>query len=106
MLLECPACRKWNEPGAGAACQRCGCDLGWLQAVRRGAARHLDIAAVRARSADWSAALLHAERSWSLRHSPEAARIAFVVSAILRDGHGAALWHPRSKDNGDADLPG
>jgi len=91
MLLDCPACGK--AAIAGGACPRCGCDLSRLQAVLECAARELREAADYIRSGDWRGALHGAERSWQLRHSLEAAAVAFLAAAAAGETARAARWH-------------
>jgi hypothetical protein len=91
--LICPAC---NKPGqAGPACQRCGCDLAALRSVRRAAETCLARARGFLRDRHWDDALGEAESSWALYHSPEAARMAFVLAAALRDTESALRWYQR-----------
>jgi hypothetical protein len=90
--LRCPACGKENIAGPGDACRRCGCDLGRICEVRQAAAHSLQAAARLLRGGNWEAALGAAERSWRLRHSPEAARLAFLAAAALGNTSGAEGW--------------
>lgn len=93
MQLECPACGKANELDSSSTCERCGSDLSRLRGVLLSASWHLCAAAERVRSGAWQEALTHAERSWKLRNSAEAARLAFLLCAALGHSGRAARWH-------------
>ena len=92
MTLTCPACGKVALAETAAACARCGCDLSRLARVLRSAAWHLQAAALCLREQDCQAALDHAETSWSLRHSPQAAQMAGLASAGLGDPSRLLQW--------------
>ncbi len=92
--LVCPAC---NKPGqTGSACQRCGCDLTALRSVRLAAETCLARARGFLRDRRWDEARREAESSWALYHSPEAAQMAFALTAALRDTESALRWHQRA----------
>ena len=94
MSVTCPACNKANQ--TGAACSRCGCDLVQLQRILEAAAS-LTLQARRSlENHAWSDALAHAERSWDLFHSADAAAMAFVAAGGLGDTSGALQWHARA----------
>ena len=42
---------------------------------------------------DWVEALGYAEKSWELRHSNEAAGLAFVAAGALGETASALRWH-------------
>jgi len=100
--LHCPACGKTNDAETSPTCARCGCDLGMLQAIRACAAWHLASAAEQMQRRDWHEAIVHAERSWHLRKSAAAARMAFLALAAMGDTRNATAWHAIS---GDLSLP-
>jgi hypothetical protein len=93
MLIECPVCKKENEACGDPMCLRCGSDLSPLQSVLQAATWHLAMAAERLRGQDWQEAFNHADRSWKLRHSDAAARLAFLASSALGDSRLAARWY-------------
>jgi hypothetical protein len=96
MTLTCPAC---NKPGQNApACARCGCDLTSLDALGHTAIARLVAAHTALTHRDWLAALHHAERSWQILHTPEAARLAFLAAAAARLTPTALAWHQRALD--------
>ena len=98
MRLTCPACRKLNEPTdlAAATCTRCGCDLSMLGAVRLAAAQSARAALRALRCRDWSLALEHAQHSWSLQNSPEAARLAALACGALGRIEPLLSWRRRA----------
>jgi len=63
--------------------------------VLRCADRRLRAAAKKIRECDWAAALAEAEQSWHLRHSSDAARLAFAAAAALGDTRRAIFWKNR-----------
>lgn len=95
--MHCPACGKKNIEDTDAECARCGCDLSGMQTLLRCAARRLSAAARGIRECGWPAALAEAEQSWRLRHSSDAARLAFVAAAALGDTRRAILWRARAR---------
>jgi curved DNA-binding protein CbpA len=49
------------------------------------------------RSKDSASALARAQRSWTLRHSPQAARLAFLACVSLGDDSAALRWRQRAQ---------
>jgi len=92
--LTCPSCGKVNT---AAPCLRCGCDLAPLFAIRREAEGALGSAAEHLRRGAAHEALADAERSWNLRHSAKAARVACLASVALRDFAALAEWRSRDR---------
>jgi hypothetical protein len=68
-----------------------------LQFLLRCAARRLSAAAKKIQERDWPAALAEAEQSWHLRHSPDAARLAFMAAVALGDFLHAGFWLTRAR---------
>jgi hypothetical protein len=95
--LTCPACRKCNETNDDV-CARCGCDLTALRAIAAIAARFVSLAAASLRQGQPGDALRFAERSWRLRRTPEAARVAFLASAANGQMAAALHWQKRAGD--------
>jgi len=95
MNLTCPACKKINEIGESAACQRCGCDLTALIGISQAASYRLADAADRLRSGQCRQALICAEEAWTLVHTAEAAQLACLAACVL--GHDELLrkWRKR-----------
>ena len=102
MLFECPVCKKENESRGNSVCRRCGGDLSPLQSVIQAATWHLAMAADRLRGMDWHEAFNHAERSWKVRHSLDAARLAFLASSALGDSRSAARWSESARHVGES----
>jgi hypothetical protein len=96
METACPACGKTNDLGTTAVCARCSCDLSALARILTGAIWHLKAAARELRSGDWEEALKQAERSWTLRHSPPAARAACLAATALGRRQDALCWRRRA----------
>jgi len=63
-----------------------------LAAIIAGAIWNLKAAARELRAKEWQIALVHAERSWALRHSPQAAQLACLAAVALHDGDAALRW--------------
>ena len=101
MSLTCPACNKPAQ--TGDTCQRCGCELAQLHRVHRAAQDCLQVAVELLQQQDWAGALTQTEHSWTLHHSPAAARCAFVLCAILGDTATALQW--LSRGFGAAGVP-
>ena len=91
VMLNCPACGKLNQ--TEAACTRCGCDLDRLRVVIAAAKGAVTEGRDSLRRGDWTAALNWSEESWRLRHTVEAARLAFLAAGALGDTRTAAAWH-------------
>ena len=93
--VDCPACGKAGQ--AGPACQRCGCDLIQLHRVSAAAARALHHACCALRELNWQEALDASEQAWELRHSPEAARMAFLAAGALGDKDAILYWRAQAQ---------
>jgi hypothetical protein len=100
--IACPSCGKTN---AAAPCQRCGCDLAPLFAIRRAAETALGSAAQHLRKGAAREALADAGRSWDLRNSVEAVHLACLASIVLGDMHELGEWRNRGYEQGTA-IPG
>jgi len=94
MAILCPACNKAAQ--TSAACQRCGCDLSRLHEIEDAAAARLQAAAAPLASRDLIGASAAAERSWQLRHTPAAARMAFLAASARGDTAQAVRWRARA----------
>jgi hypothetical protein len=92
MEIVCPSCGKANQ---STPCRRCGGELASLFAVCRAAELELRVAGKCLRSRNLDEAREHAERSWKLRHTPEAARLVFLACLALDDFTSSRLWHRR-----------
>jgi hypothetical protein len=103
MVVTCPACNKGEQ--AASACARCGCDLSALHAVLEAAAASLADARAACECCDWGQALTCAERAWQLRHTPEAARLAFLAAAALGQTPCALRWHRLARGVNRGETP-
>jgi hypothetical protein len=97
MEVACPACGKTNDLSTAVPCSRCGCDLGPLARIVSGAIWHLIAATRQLRERNWEAAFEHAEKSWSLRHSPRAARLACLAALGLGRSTDTLRWMRRAR---------
>jgi len=91
MDIRCPACNKANQ--TEHLCSRCGCDLTRLHETAGAAAATLRRAREALHAADWEETLAWARKSWTLRHTTEAARLACLAAAALGHTAPALRWH-------------
>ena len=94
MNIACPACGKKNEDAR--ECLRCGCELLILELITRAAAREIFMGRESFLSEDMRAAMHHAGKSWYLKKSPEAARLAFLSALAVNDLAQIARWYART----------
>jgi len=94
MNIICPACGKSNGL-ENKICSRCACGLEELGAILRLAEVYCRQASACLRSADGVGALAKARDSWDLRHSGEAARLAFLASLLNHDFTAATHWYQK-----------
>jgi len=92
--LTCPACRKHN-PDADC-CARCGADLLPLVHIRQAAQQALEEGRLCLKRHQSNAALRAAERSWLLKHSAEAAGLAFLACLHQQQFEAATQWYRRA----------
>jgi hypothetical protein len=101
VFIECPVCKKENEEG-DPVCLRCGSDLTALQAVLKAATWHLAMAAEQLKDLNYHEAYTNAERSWTLRRSGVAARLAFLAASASGDSLSADRWNDSARKMGDS----
>jgi len=94
MNITCPACGKKSEDARD--CPRCGCELYILEMITRAAARELFLGRESFLSGDMQTAMHHAGKSWYLKKSPEAARLAFLSALAVNDLAQIARWYART----------
>ena len=94
MDLKCPNCAKIAP---AFECPRCGADLSALFALQQTAADEIQRAAALIRAARPTAAYSLASRSWHRRHSPEAAKLAFIAALTTADLPSASDWYVRAQ---------
>ena len=95
MDLTCPACRKHN-PDADC-CARCGADLLPLVHIRQAAQQALEEGRQHLQRRRSSDALRAAEHSWQLKHTPEAAGLAFLACLHQQQFDAATQWYRRAQ---------
>ncbi|OPY58334.1 MAG: hypothetical protein A4E57_04863 [Syntrophorhabdaceae bacterium PtaU1.Bin034] len=93
MEIACPACKK--KSNGGAMCERCGCEIGILERIALAAGEELRAGRKSLINGNAPDALRYAERSWLLKKSPEAARLAFLSALAVRRFECAAKWYAR-----------
>ena len=93
-MIKCPACGKENDEGK--ECVRCGCELSILARICRAAEQELFMGKENLASGDIPAAMHHAGKSWRLKKSPEAARLAFLTALASGDFAQARTWYART----------
>jgi hypothetical protein len=106
MAIACPACGKKSEDVR--ECPRCGCELSILEMITRAAARELFIGRESFLAGDMQSASYHAGKSWHLKKSPEAARVAFLSALSTGDSAQVDRWYARASgsagDSGSAGI--
>ena len=92
-MIKCPACGKENDEAT--ECTRCGCELSILARICRAAEQELFMGKESLVKGDIPAAMRHAVKSWHLKKSPEAARLAFLSSLSSGDFEQVGRWYAR-----------
>jgi hypothetical protein len=94
MEIVCPACGKKSDDAP--ECPRCGCELSTLAMIIRAAMQELAVGRKSFLEGDFQSALHHAGKSWRLKKSPEAARLAFLSALSLNDFTNLKRWYARA----------
>jgi hypothetical protein len=94
MNIDCPACGKKNN--GSPECIRCGCELEVLRNIAIAADRALDRGRQCLVQGEATAAAAEAMRSWQLKKSPAAARLAFLAYLAIGDFTKASQWYALS----------
>lgn len=94
MQVQCPSCAKL---AATPECPRCGSELSPLFALQQTAKDEIQRGAALLRQGHPASAGALASRSWERRHSPDAARLAFLAAIGTGDFEAATYWHPRGQ---------
>ena len=92
MTIPCPACNKANPLEGGGECQRCRCDLTFLQTITIQSLNLLVESARELRNGNGTSAMTLASRSWTLRHSSHAAKLALLGAAASNNKTAALAW--------------
>ena len=94
MAITCPACGKRND--GGIECARCGCEISILERIARAAEQELRMGKECLVNGNAPEAFHHAESSWFLKKSPEAARLAFLACLAAADFRRVRRWYARA----------
>ena len=97
-IITCPACGKEND--GEMECPRCGCELSILEMISRTADKELFMGKESLVNGDIPAAIHHAGKSWHLKKSPEAARLAFLSALATGNFEQAGRWYVRTGEIG------
>lgn len=82
-----------------SSCVRCGCDLQPLQNILQAALHEIAAGRNKLRVGKFQEAFSHAARSWRLKNSTEAARLAFLAQAGERRFEEALVWYSHAISN-------
>jgi hypothetical protein len=93
--ITCPACRKHNPDASN--CQRCGADLLPLVHIHQAARRALEEGRQYLKQRRSGDALSAAKQSWRLKHSAEAAGLAFLACLHQQQFDAATQWYQRAQ---------
>jgi hypothetical protein len=94
MTITCPACGKSDD--GRAECARCGCDISILVKIIKAAGREFEAGRECLMNGCPGDAFSHAERSWLLKKSREAARLAFLAVIAQSRLDLADRWYARA----------
>jgi hypothetical protein len=93
--LTCPACRKHNHDADCYAL--CGADLLPLVRIHQAVQQVLEEGRQYLRRRRSSDGLRAAEHSWQLKHTPEAAGLAFLACLHQQQFDAATRWYRRAQ---------
>ena len=93
-IIKCPACGKENDEAK--ECARCGCELSILARICRAAEQELFMGKKSLENRNIPVAMHHAGKSWHLKKSSEAARLAFLTALASGDFAQAGKWYART----------
>ena len=79
-----------------ATCSRCGCELHALLAIAHAAGYEILRSKNTLIAGNFQDAIEYARRSWFLKHSPEAAKLAFMANVCAKNYHDAITWYYRA----------
>jgi hypothetical protein len=92
--ITCPACRKHNPDAS--CCKRCGADLLPLVQILQAAKQALEEGRQYLKNRRGNDALCAAKQSYRLKHSAEAAGLAFLACLHQRQFDAATQWYQRA----------
>lgn len=90
MEIQCPSCKKLNS--YSPACVRCGCELEILITILQAAGNEISMGKGKLLEGNWLEALGHATRSWNLKKSSNAAKLAFLANVSIGKYEDALKW--------------
>ncbi|MFV1975375.1 MAG: hypothetical protein ACC651_06470 [Candidatus Scalindua sp.] len=91
MEIKCPSCKKVNSDSR--ECVRCGCGLKILTTILQAAESEISVGKAKLLKGDFLEALEHAMRSWNLKKSSNAAKLAFLANVSTGEYEDALEWH-------------
>ena len=98
MDIKCPSCRKRNTSNSSDyLCKRCGGDLSKLFEIVHMAQNKMEEARRAFLNELPGEAMILAEESWRLKHSSEAAKLAFLASVGKKEYMDAYKWYQLGK---------
>lgn len=90
MEIQCPSCKKRNTDSP--ECVRCGCELEVLIAILQAAENEISMGTGKLLEGNSLEALEHAQRSWNLKKSSNAAKLAFLANVSTGRYEDALKW--------------
>lgn len=97
MEIQCPSCKKINPDSP--ECVRCGCELELLKTILQAAEKEVSLGMEKLETGNAGEALDHATRSWHLKKTTNAARLAFLANVAEKRYEDALQWHCRNKNH-------
>lgn len=91
MEIQCPSCKKLNSDSP--ECVRCGCELKILIAILQAAESEISMGKEKLLDGKLLEALGHAIRSWNLKKSSNAAKLAFLANVSTGKYEDALRWY-------------
>lgn len=90
MEIQCPSCKKLNSDSP--ECVRCGCELKILTVILQAAESKISMGKDKLLEGEFLEALGYAIRSWNLKKSSNAAKLAFLASVLTEKYEEALKW--------------
>lgn len=102
MEIQCPSCKKLNSDSP--ECVRCGCELKILIAILQAAGSEISMGKGKLLEGNCLEALGHAIRSWNLKKSSNAAKLAFLANVSIGKYEDALKWRYKMGKKGDGRI--
>ncbi len=103
MEISCPSCKKINIFETEVTvnyidikCKRCSGDVSDLVIILKTAKFKVERAKAFLLNKLPKDAMIAAEASWHLKHSVDAAKLAFLSAVASKDYHAAIVWYKRA----------